>query len=289
MFVHGSDCSIVIQTSHNVIDVPYSSETIREVVTMLYEEASIEGDGTIKGLQKYSGVTGCVVTLLTLHTAPILLCLTFGFSDNPVFVSGTRDMFQSRLRLVPYEDSEKFDLIQDRCSGNGERRLFEHCRVKSFELRIEREQNIKLKIDVDSDVAPRVYPYDDIFQREQGEQFHSDCVVYSIDASEYKNVYGVTIQCNKENGTKTEVWIKRVLEQENKLPEQIKKCIITAYLLRDTYEYGRYGTFKITMSNLVLISDETNIESSDAVMGMLRYHVNDSVSADVFTLGDSTL
>jgi uncharacterized protein YrzB (UPF0473 family) len=289
MCVNGVDCSIIFKTSHFVIDVPYSSETIREAVTMFYEEASIEGDGTIKALQKHSGVTGCVVTPLTLSTAPILIYLAFGFAHSPVFVSGTRDMHQSNLRLVPYEDSEKFDLIQDRCSGKSERQFFENCRVKSFELRIEREQSIKLKIDVDSDIAPRIYPYDDIFQKEQGEHFHSNYVVYSIDGKEYQNVYGVTIISKKENGTKTEIWIKRVLDNEKELLDYIEQLTITARLIRDKYEDNQFGRFNITLNNLVLISDETNIESSDAVMGLLRYHANKSVSADVFSFVENAL
>ncbi len=39
----------------------------------------------------------------------------------------------------------------------------------------------------------------------------------------------------------------------------------------------------------MMISDETNIESSDAVLGQLRYFVNGSVSADVYTLGEKVL
>ena len=47
-FVKGCDCSIVIRTSHHEFDVPYSEETIREAVSLLQEEASIEGDGTAR-------------------------------------------------------------------------------------------------------------------------------------------------------------------------------------------------------------------------------------------------
>ena len=43
MFVNGCDCSIVIKTSHLEKDIPFSDETIREAVSILHEEASIEG------------------------------------------------------------------------------------------------------------------------------------------------------------------------------------------------------------------------------------------------------
>jgi hypothetical protein len=168
--------------------------------------------------------------------------------------------------------------------------------VTSFELRIEREQSIKLRLDVSSENRPRAYPYDEDIPREQGECFHSGCVVYSIQDTStgsvsdiYQNIYGLTIQCTKENGIKTEVWIKRVLEIGKEIPEHIEELMITARLLRDSYEASRFGTFRIRLNNLVLITDETNIESSDAVMGLLRYAVIGSFCAEVFTSGDNAL
>ena len=61
MKVQGCDCSIIIKSDHGEMGVPYSEETIREAVTLLVEEAAIEGDGTCRApLRKSSGVTGCV-------------------------------------------------------------------------------------------------------------------------------------------------------------------------------------------------------------------------------------
>jgi hypothetical protein len=290
MFVNGCDCSIAFETSQARFDVPYVSETIREDIIFLQEEAAIEGESIQRCLIKSNGVTGCVVSLLTLNTTPLLLFLAFGSIENSVFVSGTRNVFLYVLKLVPSEISKQFDVIQNRkYLLNDEKRLFENCRVTSFELRIEREQSIKLRLDVSSENRPRAYPYDENLLREKSECFYGDFVVYSIDGKEYQNIYGATIQCKKENGTKTEVWIKRVLAQGLEIPEKINEFVIMARLLRDTYEAGRFGTFRIRLNNLVLITDETNIESPDAVMGLLRYVVNGSVSADVFTSGENAL
>jgi hypothetical protein len=290
MFVNGCDCSIVFETSQSHFDIPYVSETIREDILFLQEEAAIEGNSIQRGMTKSNGVTGCVVSLLTLNTAPLLLFLAFGSFENPVFVSGTRNVFQYVLRLAPFEQSKQFDVIQNRkVSMNNEKTLFENCGVTSFELRIEREQSIKLRLDVSSESKPHAYPYDETILREQGECFYGDFVVYSIDWKEYQNIYGVTIQSKKENGTKTEVWIKRVLEVGKEISEHVEELVITARLLRDSYELERFGTFRIRLMNLVLITDETNVESPDAVMGLLRYAVNGSVSADVFAIGDNAL
>ena len=114
MLVNGCDCSIILKTAHKEIDVPYSDETLREAVSILQEEASIEGDGICKAIQKKSGVTGCVVTPLTIGTAPLLLYLAMGSAGSPVFVSETRNLFKYDLNLLPMEDTECFDLVQDR-------------------------------------------------------------------------------------------------------------------------------------------------------------------------------
>jgi cbb3-type cytochrome oxidase cytochrome c subunit len=45
MLVNGADCFIVIKTAYREVGVPYSDETIREAVSILHEEAAIEGDG----------------------------------------------------------------------------------------------------------------------------------------------------------------------------------------------------------------------------------------------------
>jgi hypothetical protein len=270
------------------MDIPYSDETIREAVSILQEEAAIEGDGVCRGLRKANGVTGCVVTPLTIGTAPLLLYLAMGFSGNPVYISETRNLYKYELTLLPMEDTDCFALIQDRTSNNeqlemsNKRLLYESCRVKEFELRIMRRETIKLKLDICGECAPRIYPYADTFEREQGERFNGDYVHYKINGQEYTNIYGITLVSKKEGGTKTELWIKRVLEQGSDLPGVIEEMIINAQLLRDKYEYRYYGTFRITLKRLVLVSDEINIDSAGAVMGPVRYFVAGNVNAEAF-------
>jgi len=285
MLVNGCDCSIVIKTDHWEIDVPYSNETVREAVTLLQEEASIEGDGVCRGLRKIGGVTGCVVTPLTIGTAPLLLYLAMGGADNPVFVSETRNLYLYRFDLIPTEDTKHFDLAQDRKS---ERRLFEGCRVQGFELRVMRDEAIKLKIDIVSECLARAYPYLDTFEREAGERFKGDYVTYNINGQEYKNIYGITLVSKKQGGTKSIILIKRekikdgFATQSSDIPEIIEEMSITAQLLRDKHEYKYYGIFRITLKRLVLVSDETEINSSDTVIGPLRYYISGSASTDIF-------
>src|SRR5215469_7731396 len=141
MNVKGCDCSIFIKTAYREMGIPYSNETIREAISILKEEAAIEGDGVCRGLQQSNGVTGCIVTPLTISTAPFLLHLAMGSSGAPVFVTETRNLYRNSLNLLPYEDGPRFDLVQKR--GNGIW-LYECCGVTGFELRIMREETIKL-------------------------------------------------------------------------------------------------------------------------------------------------
>jgi len=153
-------------------------------------------------------------------------------------------------------------------------------------LRIMREETIKLKLDICGERSPVVYPYIETPQREQGERFSGDCVKYVINGKEYSNIYGITIQVKKVSGTKTELWIRRSLENGTDIPEVIEEIAITAYLQRDKYEHRQYGTFRITIKRLVLVSDETNIDSVGAVIGPLRYYVAGEIKAEVFESGE---
>jgi hypothetical protein len=280
MLVNGCDCSIVIKTAHCEMDIPYSDETLREAVSFLQEEAAIEGDGICRGMKRSSGVTGCVVTPLTIGTAPLFLYLAMGSAGNPVFVSETKNLYQYQLNLIPMEDTDQFDLIQDR---GGERLFFEGCRVTDFELRIMWDEVLKLKLGICGERSPITYPYADIFEQESGERFNGDCVTYKINGQEYKNIYGITLISKKQGGTKTELWIKRALQKETDIPAIIDEMTITAQLLKDKYEYRCYGTFRITLKRLVLISDETQVNTSDTVINPLRFYVADTVSTEVFT------
>ena len=286
MLVNGRDCSIVIKTSRYELDVPYSSETVREAISLLYEEPSIEGDGVVRVIRKPGGVTGCVVTPLTIETAPLLLYLAFGAAGMPLFVSETRNVYQRCLSLLPLEDTDCFDLAQDR---NGERKLFEGCKARGFELRITRGETIHLKLDISGDRPAIISPRVDIFPRLRGEIFNGDNAAYTINGVEYRNIYGVTLIAKKAGGTKTELWIRRLLEQGRDLPGVIDELTITAWLRRDSYEARRYGMFRVTVENLVMIADETEIDNAGAIIGPLRYYAAGTVSAEVFASGEAAI
>jgi hypothetical protein len=291
MIRNGRDCSIVIKTAYREMGIPYSEETVREAVSLLKEEASIEGDGSCRAIKKSGqqvglGVTGCVVTPRTIGTAPLLLYLAMGSTDLPLYVSETRNLYLYKLNLLPKEDSTRFDLIQER---GGSRTLYEGCAVTGFELRIVREEAVKLKLDISGEHPPVVYPYSEIPATETGERFSGDFVSYRINGQNYQNIYGLTLAAKKEGGTKTELWIKRVLENGSDIPDVIEELTVTAQLLRNNYEYRYYGMFRITLTRLVLLSDETEVDSTDAVIGPLRYYVAGTVNAEVFTADGGTL
>jgi hypothetical protein len=271
--------------------LPYAEETIREAVSLLKENPAIEGDGNCGAIRRSAGVTGCVVTPLSIETAPLLFVLVMGRSGVPVFVSGTRGLYRHTVNLSAMEQGLRFDLIQER---GAVRTLYEECRVKGFELRIMRGAAIKLKIDIAGDTSPVTYPYPDRLVICGGERFREDGVRYRINGKEYSNIYGLTIATRKEGGTQTEVWIHRVLESggltsDEELPPLIETLEVAAQLYRDKYEYRAYGMFRLSLSRLVLMADETDINSGDAVIGPMRYYTAGLFSADVFTSDEEVI
>jgi hypothetical protein len=286
MTVQGRGCFIVIRTAYREAALPYAEETIRETVSLLKEEAAIEGDGFRRAIRRSGGVTGCVIAPLTIGTAPLLLYLAMGSAGLPLYVSETRNLYLYRLNLLPVEDGSRFDLVQER---GGSRTLYEGCAVTGFELRYNRGETVHLKLEVKGERPPAVYPYTDPLPRESGERFNGDYVTCRINGTEYTNIYGLTFSAKKEGGTGTELWIKRGLEQGGDLPGIIDELTITARLLRDKYEYRYYGMFRITLTRLVLVSDETVIDCADGVIGPLRYYVAGTVNAEAFTNSGETL
>jgi hypothetical protein len=275
-----------LKTCYRELGLPYAEETIREAVSLLKEEAAIEGDGICGALRRSRGVTGCVVTPLTIETVPFLFALALGCSGLPVFVSGTHNLYRHTLDLSSMEGGLRFDLIQER--GNM-RTLYEGCRVKGFQLRIIQGEAIKLKLDITGEYPPVIYPYPDRLLVHSGERFKEDGVKYVINGTEQKNIYGLTITSRKQGGTKTEVRIHRVLESSTELPPIIETLEITAQLYRDTYESRAFGQFRLSLSRLVLMADETVIDSGDTVIGPLRYYASGGLSADIFTANEDVI
>ncbi|MFP3041629.1 hypothetical protein LQZ19_07365 [Treponema primitia] len=286
MNAQGRDCCITLKTQYRELGLPYIEETIREAVSILKEEAAIEETGVCGAIRRSRGVTGCVVTPLSIETAPLLFVLALGRSGLPAFVSETRILYRHSVNLSAMESGLRFDLIQDR---GPLRALYEGCRVRGFELRIMRGEAIKLKLDVAGDMPPVSYPYPDRAAVCVGERFNEAGVTYRINGIEQKNIYGLTITTRKDSGTQTEVRIHRVLDSATELPSIIETLEISAQLLHDHYDHRLYGAFRLSLSRLALMADETAINAGDAVIGPLRYYCAGLFSADVFTTDEGVI
>jgi hypothetical protein len=206
-----------------------------------------------------------VVTPLTIENVPVLFALALGEAGAPEFVSGTHGLYRHRLFLRPFEDSAFFDLIRERES----RVVYEGCRVKGFELRIFRGEAVKLKMDISGEYGPGPYPYEDLPEVKTAERFKEDGVKYEINGNANTNIYGLTLNAAKKAGTHTEVRIHRILRNEE-LGESIDSLTVTARLFRDTYERGACGCFRLHLSKLLLMADETTVDAPGAVIGPLR-------------------
>jgi hypothetical protein len=209
-----------------------------------------------------------------------------GGAGAPEYVSETRNLYRYALELLPAEDSAWFEVVQER---GGLRRVYGGCVAVGFELRINREGAVKMKLDIRGEQAPAVWPYQDMAPAETGERFMGDRVRYWINGREYLNIYGLTIAERKLGGTRTELRLHRVLEQGEDFPGAIDTLTIAAQVLRDTYEERHYGTFRLALTGLALMADETDVDCADAVIGPLRYYCAGKTSAEVFTATGETL
>jgi hypothetical protein len=155
--------------------------------------------------------------------------------------------------------------------------------ITGFELRILRGEALKLKLDVNGEYGPVSYPYTDMPETTKGERFKEDGVTYRINDTDYQNIYGLTVSTRKEGGTKTELWIHRILDKDTDLPATIESLTINAQLYRNKYDRREYGLFRLSFSRLVLMTDETTIDSGGAIIGPLRYYCAGGLSADVYS------
>jgi hypothetical protein len=286
MITHGKDCRLTILNADREYPLPYAEETLREAVYVLAEEASVEGDGNRRAIRKSAGVTGCIITPLTIGTTPPLWALALGEAEPPLFVSETRNLYRHTLRLTPLEDSPVFSLVRVR---GVERIRFENCRVSGVELRINREAagimpgTVFLRLDISGNTPPEPYLLETDSGLAPAERFKEPGVRYALNGVENKTIYGLTVTTEKKGGTKTEVWIKRLISDSGEFPSTIENLTVTARLFREHYEWRLPGMFRLTLSNLLLMTDETSVNTSGPVIGPLRYYCVGSMTAEVFT------
>jgi hypothetical protein len=265
-------------------DVPFVSRTVRDRRAVLREEAGIEGNYARRSLNVMTGTTGGFTAPLTLGTARLFLTLMFGEIDGGVFVTETRGLYRYQLNMKPAGLTESFSIIEE---WGMSRKLYADVVVKSFELRVHREENVMARFDVEGNtkaiittriaegVKPRTLP---------PERFNENGNVYTIDGITCNSIYAITLSCEKSHSLKTQIVLHRIL-QSDELPAHINEFRGEFMLFRDKYEAREFGRFSITLRGLDLVSDETIVSSADAVIGPLRYWVSGGVTAECFGEG----
>jgi hypothetical protein len=146
-----------------------------------------------------------------------------------------------------------------------------------------------LRLDISGDTPPEPYLLETDSGLTPAERFKEPGVRYALNGVEHRDIYGLTVTTAKQGGTKTEVWIKRIISDGGEFPTDIESLTVTARLFREHYEWRLPGTFRLTLSNLLLMTDETSVNTSGPVIGPLRYYCMGSVSAEVFTEHEGVL
>jgi hypothetical protein len=286
--INGRDCRLWVKAGGEVIDVPYSVETIREAET---------------------GLGGCFVSSLSIETAPGLLGLAFGAVGEWAAVAEMRDLYCRELSVAGGDAGAGFGVRQWR---GGDVREYEDCRIEGFELRIERGEAVRAKVEVcggkralhampvQQPPSPSPSPQGGGEKEEEmsykkgnegyemegkkravfRERFQGRGVAFWSGGREWRGIYAATISCRRVGEkVKTRVMIHRVLGMKGTAcraptfgtPREIGAMEIRCRLFRDEYEAGQVGMFTIRLAGLALVSDETVVDSADAVIGPLLY------------------
>jgi hypothetical protein len=278
--VQGGDFLLRMITDKSDVDIPFSGKTLREKVDVLRETAAIEGDGRRVAVVEKCGTTGGVTTPLTIGNSPALFAVLFGKYTGYEFVSETHNLYRHFIKLVPLHGSPRFDLIEKFASHQN---TFLSCIVKNFELRFHRDETIKVHLDIDGDIKSQGIPIiNEVVKRERTEYFSEIGTVYKVDDTNCIAIYGLVVNCDKTNGTKTEIAIHRYLQDEFIFPVVIENLTITSRLYRDEYETYHHGLFSLSFSKLKLITDDTEVNTADTVIGPLRYLVCGDTKATVY-------
>jgi hypothetical protein len=152
-------------------------------------------------------------------------------------------------------------------------------------LRVHREEAVKAHLDIESNKPVkgegRREKVENALRFGSGERFKGDGVRYLVDGKYFDNVYAATLSVKKEGGCRSEIILSRVLGKED-LPEHISFLHIPFVLFREKYEERSFGRFMIILNDLFLISDGTEVNTADAVIGGLRYVVAGFVSVDAY-------
>jgi hypothetical protein len=260
--------------------IPFLSKTLREKIFFCEEYAPIEGEGRRGGITGSAGTEGGFTAALTLESAPAILGAMFGKKKHAFYISGTRDLYNHSFILCASDSAMKFYLHES--SGENEK-VYPDCFCKGFELRIERDEAVKVHIDIDGgskaetfNAVPAVKKMNNI------ERFKESGVEYFIDGKKYNSIYRFVLSCDKKNGCRTEVLIYRYLTIDNEPPAFIENLMIRANLFRDMYEENQHGKFAVTLTDLRLLSDDTEVCAADTVIGALRYSVTGTGWVDTF-------
>jgi hypothetical protein len=281
--LNGRDYTVRLGTENAEAALPFLSATLREKIFFSEEYAPVEGEGRLGGITESAGTEGGFTAALTLESAPVILGAMFGKIKHVWYVSGTRDLYDHSFTLCASDEAVKFFLREQR--GETEK-VYPDCICAGFELRIERDEAVKVRVDIDGESAAETFHAVPAVKKISGiERFNERGVEYFINGKKYNSIYRFVLSCDKSNGCRTQVLISRYLNINNELPSFIENLTLRSNLFRDKYEEGQHGKFAVTLTDLRLLSDETEVCAADAVIGGLRYAVGGVARVDAFTRG----
>jgi hypothetical protein len=277
--------SVIREMRENQI-IPATRNTLR-YVPLLLDKKPTAGKNIIKNPQILERkVTGCIVTRMTITTAPVLLLLATGEIEVEGHRPQTRGIYYHEL--ITLDTSLYYFGIETK--NETHIREYLNLIIESFELRGERGSAIYMKIDVSGRTETT---------REKNSENIE--VLEEIKSERYFFVRGNEISVNGEviedtagfklegkllhETVKTHTFSIRRKETD-KVDFSFMRSEITAELTftnPEEYETGYKASFKISLERLVYEGEESYPDASGVWGRNFRYRVYGSLKVRVYT------
>ena len=283
MNVQGRDCAFTLILGSRLMSLPYSTETLREAPRLITREALLDGTrgDAIPGSVE---TAGCVVTSLSISTAPYLLALALGAEEDPEWVSETRSLYRHRLTQRYGRDGARCAVIQDRVFRV---RYFLGLRRAGYQLRGAAGDRLYLRLDLQSEAGSEDADYYLAARPPAEEAFRFDQGTLIVNGQAVPGFYAFSLTVNAEgSGAGAELRLHSTLNAQAAAlldKPRIDQVDLRFTLVNSFYEDRRPGYFRISARDLLLQADESAVDAADEVIGSRRYIVNGDLADEVYT------
>ena len=272
----------VTRAGRENLTIPAVRNTMRQVPLLLDRKPTAGKNITLTPQITGRRVTGCIVTRITISTAPILLLLVTGEIETEGHRPQTRGIYYHDLLTL--ERSLYYFGIETRTETHIKEYL--ELIVESFELRGERGRAVYLKINVRGRTETISESIDGTKERKSERYFFFGGNEISINGEIIEDTAGFILEGRLLDETvKTHTFSIRRKETD-RVDFSIMRTEISAKLTftnPEEYEARYTATFAVTLERLVYEGEESYPDASGVWGRNFRYRVYGKLKVRVYT------